>query len=84
MSSLYNVQSSEFRDVAIGNFALRDISGAPDQHIVWSPDGKYLAFSVITSFGETNLKAGVYLYSVEQETLKPILQDTEIFSRIAF
>ena len=48
MSSLYNVQSSEFRDVAIGNFALRDISGAPDQHIVWSPDGKYLAFSVIT------------------------------------
>ncbi|MBX3065969.1 MAG: PD40 domain-containing protein [Anaerolineae bacterium] len=81
---LYNILSSEIFDVVDGSFPLRDINGLPDQHIVWSPDGKNLAFLAVASIDDKEPTGGVFIYSVDTQNILKLVDETSFYARLAW
>ncbi|MFN8421588.1 MAG: hypothetical protein U0528_20430 [Anaerolineae bacterium] len=81
---LYDPITAEMIEIAEGNFALRDVQGHPDQHIVWSPDGQFIAFSVEQALTSTSLEKGVYIYDIANQSITQLAKDLAYFSRLAW
>ncbi|MFN8421587.1 MAG: hypothetical protein U0528_20425 [Anaerolineae bacterium] len=81
---LYNILSSEIFDVVDGSLSLRDINGLPDQHLVWSPDGKNLAFLAVASTDDKESTGGVFIYSVDTQNTLKLVDETSFYARLAW
>jgi Tol biopolymer transport system component len=81
---LYNSISETILDVAQANFSVGDISGLSDQHFAWSPNGKFLAFAVSQPVENSEVGNGVYIYSVDEQRIVPLMKDVSNEARLAW
>lgn len=79
---LYHLASNSFEQIAEGGFPLTQ--GHPDQHIVWSPNGKFFAFSMRPDEAIGTDTLAVYLYDMTNKSLTRLFANVTAFSRIAW
>ncbi|MBX3065966.1 MAG: PD40 domain-containing protein [Anaerolineae bacterium] len=82
--TLHNIITKELLEIAQGSFGPRDVYGQSDQHIVWSPDGQFLAFSMRPSTATDDNQLGAYLYNMQDRSVIGLIENLTYLTRIAW